>query len=257
MRKINLLLFVSIFTLISSCSSDEDTSTSSSSTNLIKDMTTSSETNNYRTDYIYEDGNKLARFFSSSDTFFDTEVRFTYSGDIITEYKTWFNGQLDTRVSLGYTDGRLSSWNMYVYDDETEYFSNVSYINDKMIFDLEVGNVDGGRVVHHFDNNGNTIKIEQYNSSDQLISRDLYSYDSKNAPTKNILSFDSFIYPWERGASINNVLTINHTDYNVLNGSIENETNTSYIYEYNDQNYPVYMTYNFDGNESSSTITYY
>ena len=145
MRKLHSILCI-VFLMFFSCSSDEDTSPTTSSTNLIKDMTTSSGTNNSRTDYIYEDGNKLARFFSSSDTFYDTEVRFTYSGDFITEYKTWFNGQLDTRVSLGYTDGSLSSWYMYVYDEETEYFWNVSYIDNKMVFDWEGGNVDGGRV---------------------------------------------------------------------------------------------------------------
>ena len=111
--------------------------------------------------------------------------------------------------------------------------------------------------LNHFDANGNTIKIEQFNSTDQLVSRKLYSYDNRNAPTKNILGFDSFVYPWESGASINNVLTINQTDYNELNGSIENETNASYIYEYNDQNYPVYVTSNIDGVEYTSTITYY
>ena len=90
MKNVFVLFCISFLMIFSSCSSDDDSS-SSRSTNLLKDVIGP----NWSNEFIYDEGNKLALYtYTTSVIESEGEVRFTYSGDFITEIEYWYEGEL-------------------------------------------------------------------------------------------------------------------------------------------------------------------
>ncbi|PKB15879.1 hypothetical protein [Flavobacterium sp. 5] len=216
--KIFLFLLSALFlVLISSCSSDDSTSSSADNSVLPKTISMTFPefaSDNSKTILTY-DGNKIS---TSVDE--DSKTVFTYDGNsIVKQVKfdlddkgneskdtevsyTYENGKLKTRIlkkefSTEYPNGQYIYKTVYSYNTDNQV-TYVYYVVDAKT-NIEVKDHQG--ILNYKD--GNLVKVEEFIlNSDQHNVR-VYEYDDKNAPFKNILGFNLLLY--EVGIGNNNI----------------------------------------------------
>lgn len=233
-----LLLFVSVLALIfTSCSSDDD----SSSTPILVAQITETEVYNGQTEtytmtFNY-DGNKLLGidYGTLSSTV-------TYTGNLITKLELFYGTILIQEGLYTYDSSeRLINFKRFEYDSTDDYGVNVDYIynpNGTVSFTKESGQLPdlnpSSTGVINFNSDGTVSTIVAstgYNYS--------YTYDSKNTPFKNVLGMDKLIFEDDEvnNNGIHNFLT-----------EIEQYGSSSYTrnytYSYNSNDFPVESTMN-------------
>ncbi|MET3026258.1 hypothetical protein ABXT06_06250 [Flavobacterium sp. UW10123] len=251
--KKQLWLFGVLILILSSCSSDEKSSSEEMDSTLPKTISyiyPSPELGtNTKTTASYN-GNKIVSLLRE-----DSKTVFTYDGNVIVKQEIfdidvvgkevkneevtyiYESGKLKTRVikedfSAEYPDG------YYIVKAVFTHTSNeaISYINYSVDKDTkEETKSSEGRLTYK---EGNLIKEEQKVNS--VIVTRVYEYDAKNNPLKNILGFNLLLNEID-GFGKNNILKTTRTSSEFDNTSVYL---TKYIY--NDNNYPT-RHISFDG----------
>ena len=237
MKKI--ILFLSVITLIASCSSDADPlpaiDVNANSVLVKKIIETEPSGNVITTEYTY-DGNKLVKT-TDNDGFYE---KFFYTGDVITKIEFYNNtNQLEEQEFFEYNSSQqlISFQNLILSFNQgkKEVYSysgsnvNVSYYDGNVASQT---NLIGTGVINF--TNGVVSSLTKNIGTTEIFT---YTYDTKNSVAKNVLGsnkvsivLDSDGLYW-LGYSFN-ILTETHTSGGT----------TTYSYVYNNQNYPVSST---------------
>jgi hypothetical protein len=253
MKKSICLLSASLLFLIS-CSSDESSSESSGSQDLLLKKTVEGDAvfGGSEVNYTY-DGNKLVEINRNEE---NSDI-YHYTGDLITKIEKniiYYAGTPDEDIELESTD-------------HFEYNSNNQLIEFKTTYELEP---EMERVTTFLYNNDDTVSFEQYEyygtnepellktgtitlqngeiSQLQVIKEfdsftDNYTYDNKNSLFKNVTGYDKLIFThiigeqgsWTSGETVMAGISHNFTN----NGELE--------YTYNSDNYPLTADHAFFG----------
>ena len=244
MKKI--ILFLSVITLITSCSSDADPLPVivpldvNANTGFLKKKVETFSFGRIDTIEFTYNGNKIVKINHVEDQEYEV---FTYTGDLITKIETYdfsnvliykelfsYNtqGKLDTEINLDYI---TNEGHKYVYSHNSA--SNVStshYTGDltsQTTYDITYMLTLS---------NGNLISDEIYTST----------YDNKLNPYDKILGYNKLIQANNFG--VNNTLTYD----DIYSGRLE-----TFSYTYNTMNYPLTVIDNFISYSKTTQYTYY
>jgi hypothetical protein len=230
-----------------SCSSDENSSESTSRDLLLKQIIEGDAIlGGSMTDFTY-DGNKLVEIKRNIETDVYSDI-YTYTGDVITKiekFQIHYAGTPDEEIDL-------------ISTDEFQYDAN----NQLIQFKTTSPDSDIERVTTYTYNSGNTISLSQYENSPgnapellktgtitlqngeiaqlQIVKEfdsytDNYTYDTKNSVFKNVLGYDKLLLTHIIGQQ--GSMTIVDT---IIGGVSHNFTNHDELeYTYNSDNYPI------------------
>jgi hypothetical protein len=216
--------------LICSCSSDdsveENNNTSFILPSVIKTTNTLSETNefSYKLNYV-GNTNKIS------------EVRDNLTGEILSIF-VYNEFNLISQV----IDAEDNSSIYYQYDSQDRIISRVAENNNNgedAITNIEYNN--DGTAIMMFDNDPDTIEILTFDANNNIVevndifegTSELYTYDTKNYPYKNIAGFN------------NAFLSTGALPFGVKNNAISRNDGLqqdSAFYVYNEQDYPTIIT---------------
>ncbi len=211
--------------MLASCSGDDSNSSDLASSNLVKKKVYIWNSETYIYTFFYN-GNKIV-----NEVLRGTKTNYSYTGDLITkiEYLNG-NGGVETSFEYTYANGKMAtclrrnSGDRY-YDTETRYTYNsdntVSYV-DYLILKGTNAVIDEADTYGKYTySGGNLVKNEySYNGKEFL---DIFEYDTKNNPFKNITGF-ALLLNKEEAVSVNNV---------VKKISSNNSFTSTYIYNNN------------------------
>ena len=245
MKKL-LYLFSASLLVLSSCSSDDDTT----ATVLVKKVSYVSIGERYTVDFTYS-GNKIV----SNVNNYGEKTTFTYTGDLITKIvDTDDKGNVDYTTEFTYTNGKLTSEISLEtgadYKYKTKYVHNTDGTISFEEFRVAVATgkeEEYGDIGKYTFKNGNLVKIEK--SYYGTNSSETYEYDAKNNPFKNVVGFNLFVND-EEGAYVNNIVKRTYSNSN----STGTYTNT-YEYKYNAEGFPTEQKDFYNG-ASGGTTTY-
>jgi hypothetical protein len=214
-------LFSITFLILQSCSS-EDSSDNSNNNGviLIKRLESS---NNTDIEYYKYNGTKLNYVSIGNENGQIWRKQFTYSGDLITKTEWYENNQpTGEKNTYAYSNNKLSEVRVYSPGATLEYKENYSYNSDGSIDVITTGyNGNGGNFVKIFiDSNNNVTKKEYLGGYIEL-----FEYDNKNNPHKNITGVNKLI--GREGINISG------------NNNILSREDKLFDYQYNNQNYPI------------------
>jgi hypothetical protein len=220
MKKI-IYLFSITFLILQSCSS-EDSSDNSNNNEvvLIKRLESS---NNTEIEYYKYNETKLNYVSTGDENGQIWRKQFTYSGDLITKTEWYENNQpTGEKNTYAYSNNKLSEVRVYSPGAILEYKENYSHNSDGSIDVIKTGynGNSGGFVKIFIDSNNNIIKKEYLGGNIQL-----FEYDNKNNPHKNITGVDKLI--GREGISVGG------------NNNLISRENKIFNYQYNNQNYPI------------------
>lgn len=254
----NLLLLFSALTLMfTSCSSDDNDSSTEDTSILPKTISyiyPSVMLGTNSTSTITYSGNKIVSTVEEG-----SKTIFTYDGNLITKQVqfdvdskgietkdievlyTYENGKLKTRTmkeefSTEFPDGQFIDKTIYTHTSQ----SLISYINYSVNVDTQLETKTSEGSLTYKD--GNLVKEQQISGS--LTSTRTYEYDTKNNPLKNVTGFDLLLNEISEFGKNNSTKTTS-----VSSG---HPTPTDYLttYTYNDKGYPLRHT-SFDGGGKS------
>ena len=249
MKKCIYLLSVVIL-IFTSCTSDSDNSDDSFA--LIKKMVTVSNGSTRTTVFTY-DGAKLKTILV--DNF---RLEHTYSGDHIVNIKRYAGELLEGETFYEYDNlGRVSTELFVYYVGDFSQKNIYSYnTNNTISFEMLSGdqfsqspNGKSGLVTQG--TNGEILKVEVFNQG-VLVNSDVYTYDAKNNPFKNIIGYAKLPVNTDK---IFNMLTSAN-----LNTNQEDDSNSIFEYTYNSSNFPAKRNQSFYKNQvllSSVNTTYF
>ncbi len=244
MKKL-LYLFSASLLVLSSCSSDDDTT----ATVLVKKVSYVSIGESYTVDFTYS-GNKIV----SNVNNYGEKTTFTYTGDLITKIvDTDDKGNVDYTTEFTYTNGKLTSEiSLGTGDDykhKTKYVHNTDGTISFEEFRVAVatGKEEEYGIGKYTFKNGNLVKKEK--SYYGTNSSETYEYDAKNNPFKNVVGFNLFVND-EEGAYVNNIVKRTYSN------STGTYTNT-YEYKYNAEGFPTEQKDFYNGaSDGTTTYTY-
>lgn len=250
MKKILCVLGAITF-VFTSCSKDDNDASDPASPILVKKITTTYSDGDLFTEEYHYRGNKIV-----SVTEGDGSVsKYTYTGDLITKIEYFDEtGLLNDISEYGYTDGLMTSYTEKYdkdYNIKTKYTHNndgtVSYEQFKVNIDtgLEEKFQQTGRLTYK---DGNLIKAER--SYDKFETVEIYEYDTKNSPFKNILGWNLLL---DEEPAVKNI--IKKVDTSGSQGNIHIGTNI-YTYKYDVNNYPTEKVTNFSNSTDTETVQY-
>ena len=246
MKKLIYLLSIS-FLMLQSCSSGDETSSSSQGVLIKRTRDDDGSSCNY-----FYNGNKLLKTVWDDD---GTSRVITYTGNLITrseirDANNTFNGEFDT---MSYSNGKLIQYKNY-YNNILIYKDDITYNTDgtRTITETSYSDFDGSfqgitLIKQYFDTNGNIIKNEYINSDNTISSYEVYLYDTMNNPSKNITGWINGT--WTSQGLVNNIVKSTY----VSGGSTYI---TNYSYQYNDLGYPISQV-STNGSSSSSVQIFY
>lgn len=249
MKKL-LYLFASSLLVFTSCSNNDNNSLDSASSILVKKITETENSLTVSSDVLY-DGNKIISK-TESDGF---QTKFTYSGNQIVKIEEFdAKGLSKGAIEYAYTNGLLTSY-VEKYDDlykhKVKYVHNidgtVSYEQFKVKISTGIEEKYGqtGKLTFK---DGNLIKAERsYSGSDSV---EIYEYDGKNNPLKNVTGVNLLLD--DDWANTNNVIKETRTSGS---GSNIYTDVTSFTYKYDTNNYPIEKVAVFSNSNSTSTET--
>ena len=250
MKKL-LLLFVALTLVLTSCSSEENSSLENSSEEYsvfpktISYIYPNTTLGTNSTSTLKFDGNKIV-----SISKYDSKTKFIYNGDFIIKQEVfdldlqgnetkdkevlynYENGKLKTRlfkenITVNYPDGQYIEKVLYTHSSNL-----ISYINYRVDKDtkVEVKSSEGTLTY----NGGNLVKEMQVVGS--LTRTRTYEYDTKYNPLKNILGFDLLLNEINEFGK-NNVLKTTS-----ISSDFPTQANYVTTYIYNDNDYPSKKT---------------
>jgi hypothetical protein len=251
------LFLVIFFCLLSSCSSDSNSSNSDAF--LIKKIVSifnDTQQVALTSNYTYQ-GKKLKEV-----TFSRYLVKYFYDGDLIVKTETYFDKNI------------LITQSNYTYDSakrlvqtKTDYFASIEITNSRDTFDYNIDNTVDVKIFNTLfdsDFDPNTIETEQLNSTskyylganNQILKTEDYlnngteirtfTSDSKNNPFKNIVGMNKLLY---ENKSNFNVIAV---DYSGLNE--ESHPDQIYNITYNANDFPI--TESIIGNGMTNHYSY-
>ena len=253
MKKIITLLSVFIL-LISSCSGDDETQTSSETpaTNdgvFLKRKVEKNENDEILNTYDYTyNGNKLTKIVQKGGSY----IEYIYNNDLISEIKFYYPDN-----SLFHTE----SFFYNSFNQLTDYIFK-SVISDSGYKRIYTYSTNGTVIVHSFHGdlisqtqpaneyekmyvqNSALVKHEFYNVSNNILTRtSTFAYDDKKNPFKNVLGFDKI-----------HLIGSDPTEWNINNLTHENNDGevSTFQYIYNGFNYPITGT---QTNNDSASIS--
>lgn len=244
----NFLCLLSAVALVFvSCSKDD--SSDSSSSILVKKIT-EFENGSPITRTVQYNGNKVVSITEEDGS----QRKFTYTGNQITKIEEFdVDGLADGAVVYGYTNGLMTSY-VEKYDDlynhKTKYTHNndgtVSYEQFKVNIETGIEEKYGQTGTLTF-RDGNLIKAER--SYSNFNSVEIYEYDAKNSPLKNVVGWNLLL---DDEPANNNITKRTYTS-----GSGDNiHTDIStYEYIYDVNNFPIEKLAKFPNGDSFSTET--
>ncbi|MBP1645435.1 MAG: hypothetical protein H6Q16_1010 [Bacteroidetes bacterium] len=134
-----------------------------------------------RIDSNYDEGITRSRVYNHI-------YKYDNSGNIIEE-SNYFNNEFSSKYYYKY-DENGNCYESISYESENDSaFSKTLYIRDKdkkkveWIMYNKLGDLDS-RFIREYDNNGNVIKVENFNQEDTLPSVTFYKYNDKNDITE-------------------------------------------------------------------------
>ncbi|WP_264536971.1 hypothetical protein [Flavobacterium sp. N1736] len=249
MKKL-LCLLSAVLVTFTSCSKDDNNDPPVSVSPILLKNTTFIESDGTSSleENVYN-GNKIV-----SMTGEDYVIKYTYLGDQITKEEEFDkNGKLEYITEYAYTSGKLTSLieknNESVDYYKTQYTHGtdgiVSYdrLKGNSSTGIEEKNGASGKLTFK---DGNLIKREISEPGSERL--EIYEYDNKNHPFKNILGFNLLL----NVASVNNLIKETTTS-----GSGDNihTSITTYTYKYDVNNYPTEEVATFPKGNSVSTET--
>lgn len=252
--KNGIVLFFVLMLICSSCSTSSNDVDSGSGLLVSKIVSTSSSGGTpYVSTFSYS-GNKITESNYSS-----TKNIYTYSGNNIASIKTLDGATLYYLDTFTYdSNGNVSSETINYYLNDFSEKKVFTYNSDSTIsVTIYSGTINTASNLDRkskifVDAIGEITKIENYDLSDNLTSKTVYTNDGKNSPFKNILGFNK--QPYFFGKYCN---TLTSDSYN-SSGQIV--TNSTFQYVYNSNNFPTSCSQNFYNNgslTSTTTIQYF
>jgi hypothetical protein len=222
MKKIfNLLCLVFI---LQACSSD-DSNENNSNNNGVVLLKRLERSNDVDIDYFKYNGTKLDYISIGDESGQTWRNQFTYSGDLITKTE-WFENNQATGEKDVYTylNNKISEVRIYSPGAILEYIDNYTYNSDGTVDVITTGynSSSGGFVKLFLDSNNNVIKKDYLGGYIEL-----FQYDNKNNPYKNITGLDK-LYLFEN---------IGYCGKNNITNDLS--YNKTFSYQYNNQNYPI------------------
>lgn len=245
------LYFLSLVVLfLTSCSSDSESS--DEPLLLLKKIVTVSNDSSRTISFTYN-GTKLNTI--ELDGFV---LQHTYSGNKIVNVKRYSGEMLEGETFYEYDNlGRVSSelFVYYVSDFSQKkiytYNSNNTISYQMLSGDQFTQTPNGYSGLINQGTNGEVLKVEVFNQG-VIFNTDVYTYDTKNSPYKNIVGYDKLPINTDK---IFNVLTSKNFNVNQ-----EINTNSIFDYTYNSNNFPTERNqsfYNSEGELSSVSSTYF
>jgi hypothetical protein len=263
----NLLLLFSAVTLVfTSCSSNDNNSSTEDTSILPKTISyiySSDMLGTNSTSTITYSGNKIVSTVKKN-----SKIIFTYDGNLITKqvqfyvdskgietkvadvFYTYENGKLKTRTmkeefSTQFPDGQFIDKTVYTHTSA----NLVSYVSYYVNVDTQAETKSSEGSLTFKD--GNLVKEQQISVSSTSTSTRTYEYDTKNNPLKNVTGFDLLLNEISEFGKNNSTKTTS-----VRYG---NTTPTDYLttYTYNDKNYPLrHTSFAGDGKSIEYEIEY-
>lgn len=253
------LLFIStIVGLFWSCSKDESTNPNNDSlSGKLHKMVMFNASNTDTIEFKYDDNGKVINMFigwPNTECGLLSIVR-NSSGQITSfNYQELASHGTVFHYTIG-TDGKYKSAQITVNDlgNITEKSEVYTYTGNHISqTDFYKNNVYTSKILFTYDNQGNIIKREYYNTTGHKYSKKEFTYDNKVNPIESldVPFFLSDMY--DPSTSTNNLLTIQIND--------EYNTSTeSYTYSYNNSRKPITADYSYQyssGTSGSSSIKY-
>lgn len=233
-----------ILIITTSCSGDDDASTNNAIL-LKKAVVTGEDGHSNIFEYDY-DGNRLTKITIGDDEDTFLSLNYTYSGDKLIKLERNEDGEVTARTIFAYdAQGKLSStttsiynvWENDSYVQKTEFTYNANGTVSYELFTGIENNLEfASNGLYQFEN-GNIVGFTIFNTDN------VYTYDTKNSPTKNTFAIDIINMELRQGGP-NNILS--------YTGDGQPFT---YTYTYNAANYPVMAEQNIGG--SVYTTQYY
>lgn len=245
MKKIFALAAIALV-LMTSCSGDDDSPNNNSDTVLLKKRVITNEDGFVNTFEYQYDGNRLTKMTMSDDEEEIFNLNYTYSQDKLTKSERFEDSDLIVRTLYSYDgQGRLSESTGYMFHvlESGTYLQKTSYTyNSDGTVSAEILVGEEGNLEHFSDalykfENGNIIEYTI------LGSDNVYTFDNKNNPMKNVFAIDVMNLDLRMGGP-NNMLSFNG----------EGQPYT-FTYTYNADGYP--KTSEQDINGSVFTTQYY
>lgn len=237
--------FSALFMILTSCSSDESSSSTTDPNEILPQKVVTQSTSGDYTDNFFYNGKKITKIESDDGQ----ETVFTYTGNLITKVETFFDDELDETELYAYdSTGKLIS---YTVNNVTfpSFNSNETYVH----------NTNGTISFSNFDNGvlystgtftfvGNDIlNVVSNYVGISITSTNSYAYDTKLSPFKNIEGYKWYLIAGSENSS-------NGVDHNVLTFTDSETPSNGFtnVYTYNSLNFP--NTVSVDG--ETSTFTY-
>ena len=214
--------------LLSSCSSDSENS--DSDLVLIKKIVTVFNDSSSTISFTYN-GTKL-----NTIKFENYVLEHTYSGDQIMNVKRYSGQMLEGETFYEYDNlGRVAS-ELFVYylgdfsQKNTYTYNDNNTISFQMLSGDQFSQSPNGKSgLITQGSNGEALKVEVFNEG-VFSSSEVFTYDAKNSPYKNITGYDKL--PMNREIISNLIASVS------LNADLNMETNSNYEYSYNGGNFP-------------------
>jgi hypothetical protein len=251
MKKVFLLVVISIFTLGSCSNSNEEENDSSIAEvgPLLKKITNNGD---FTGTYTY-DGAKVIKY---TDSKYNTgTITYKYSNNLITEISTnsnIYNYSYENN-KLAYTDqqsyqGEGSGYKkmgrtVYTYPSAFQIVGKYYQYNQNNVLSTSHSET----ILYTINNSGNISRIDTVGEPGTLGSYVNYEYDNKNNCFKNVLGFDKLLDP--EMSSKNNILKT------VSRQTSYNEIIKIYVYNYNDKGYPTDKGQSYSGSGVGNSFT--
>ena len=243
MKKI--ILFLSVITLITSCSSDADplpaiVPLDVNSVLVKKIIETEPSSNVITAEYTYN-GNKLVKI-SYSDGTYDN---YTYTNNLITKEENF----TDTNV--------ISETSSYTYNASGQLVNYVNSYGSTTVTINYTHNSDG--TISYQEVGGNAGKFypnkwEEYTTSPAYTYIYSFTYDGKNNPKKNILGIDKIWFADSRETLFNSQNVVSQNELN----SLGNFPKSSSTFSYDANNFPTVEMYtNYSAGGSVTKYEYF
>jgi hypothetical protein len=199
--KKNLYLFSVILLILSSCSKDENISSKSASSILVKKIIHTYSPNDVVTLNYKYDGNKIV---SESDNqgFVST---YTYIGNVISKIEERVNDKFQRSIEYTYTDGKVSNKIEKTNHSGTRSFTYTHNSNSSVSY-ISTRNGSAGETGMYTIENGNIVKNEVFSSNINSTGITYkFAYDTMKNPFNNILGFNLILDPDHDTFSKNNM----------------------------------------------------
>lgn len=242
--------------MISACSREaEITRNESGNSGMIKSIIGSSPyTNDSKTSYFYEDGDKLKRIEYSKESIDD--------GTLDYKHHFFYEGNLIVKIESFYRTKYITNLNVINY---FEYSSN-----KKLIKFTRDSNRDGVEIHNYtYSSNGNIIdsykkenmtnyetKVLEINDKKNLIFDGYfktYTYDDKRSPYHGITGFDKLYFVEMHLLGVENYPEY----YNNIKTMSWNFSSRSFFYEYNSDLKPLIRRFDYHNSIFTSMYQYY